>query len=93
MELPDGYRIRWGGSAEMMNDAVAEMGKAFILAILLLYMLLTAILESFKQPLLIMSTVPMALIGVIFKAYSTTPALTYFWYMFRYIFQIFFFKT
>ncbi|MCL2065311.1 MAG: efflux RND transporter permease subunit [Candidatus Cloacimonetes bacterium] len=71
MELPDGYRIRWGGSAEMMNDAVAEMGKAFILAILLLYMLLTAILESFKQPLLIMSTVPMALIGVIFIQFIT----------------------
>ena len=71
MELPDGYRIRWGGSAEMMNDAVSEMGKAFILAILLLYMLLTAILESYKQPLLIMSTVPMALIGVIFIQFVT----------------------
>ncbi|MCL2064753.1 MAG: efflux RND transporter permease subunit [Candidatus Cloacimonetes bacterium] len=71
IEIPVGYNVRWGGSAESMNESVVEMGKAFIIAILLLYMLLTAILESFKQPILIMSSIPFALTGVFLILYIT----------------------
>lgn len=71
IKMPDGYRIQWGGDAEMMQESVKEMGKAALLAILLTYMLLAAILESFIQPLLILSTVPLALIGVFFIQYLT----------------------
>jgi HAE1 family hydrophobic/amphiphilic exporter-1 len=69
IELPDGFSTRWSGSTEMMEESIFEMGKAAILAILLLYMLLAAILESFRQPFLILSTVPLALIGVFFIQY------------------------
>ena len=65
IDIPTGYAIRWGGNAEMMKDSVSEMGRAAALAILLTFMLLVAILENFLQPLLIMSTIPLALIGVI----------------------------
>jgi HAE1 family hydrophobic/amphiphilic exporter-1 len=44
----------------MMKDLI----RTLILAILLTYMLLAAVLESFTQPLLIMMTLPLALIGV-----------------------------
>ena len=71
LQLPDGYAIRLGGGAEMMSEAMDEMTKAFMLAILLLYMLLAATLESLKQPLLIMSTIPLALIGVFFVQNAT----------------------
>ena len=69
MDIPDGYSVRWSGNAEMMTDSVNEMGRAGILAILLTFMLLVAILESFSQPLLIMLTVPLALIGVFLSQY------------------------
>ncbi|MCL2063419.1 MAG: efflux RND transporter permease subunit [Candidatus Cloacimonetes bacterium] len=71
LQLPDGYAVRLGGGAEMMSEAMDEMMRAFMLAILLLYMLLAATLESLKQPLLIMSTIPLALIGVFFVQYMT----------------------
>jgi HAE1 family hydrophobic/amphiphilic exporter-1 len=64
-KLPAGYKVIWGGSAEMLGDMVSDMVKTFILAVLLTYMLLAAILESFVQPIFIMGTVPLALIGVI----------------------------
>ena len=70
IDIPDGYYIRWSGSAEMMQDSVSEMGRAALLAVLLTFMLLVAILESFLQPLLIMSTIPLALIGVILIMFS-----------------------
>ncbi|MDP2173770.1 MAG: efflux RND transporter permease subunit [Candidatus Cloacimonadaceae bacterium] len=65
LTLPPGYQIVWGGDAAMLNDTVIDMMRTFILAVLLTYMLLAAILESFSQPLLIMATVPLALIGVV----------------------------
>lgn len=66
--------LKWGGMSEMMGDTNADMGKAMLLAILLTYMLLAAILESFTQPLLILVTLPLGIIGVAFIMYFTgTP--------------------
>ena len=63
-ELAPGYKIDWGGSAEMMQETIIDMLRTFIIALLLTYMLLAAILENLTQPLLILGTVPLALIGV-----------------------------
>jgi HAE1 family hydrophobic/amphiphilic exporter-1 len=71
MELPDGYSFNWGGTSERMQENNREMGKAFMIAILLTYMLLAAILESFAKPLLILMTMPLALIGVVIILYLT----------------------
>ncbi len=71
ISFPAGYRIVWGGNAQMLKDAVIAMLQTFILAVLLTYMLLAAILESFVQPLFIMGTVPLALIGVVFALLAT----------------------
>jgi hydrophobic/amphiphilic exporter-1 (mainly G- bacteria), HAE1 family len=71
LDLPPGYRIAWGGNVQMMNEMVQDMIFAFFLAVLLTYMLLAAILESFWQPVLIMITVVLAMIGVILSLYIT----------------------
>ncbi len=70
-ELPIGYRITWAGDAQMLQETLIDMLRTFILAVLLTYMLLAAILESFSQPLLIMATVPLALIGVFVALFIT----------------------
>ena len=70
-ELPTGYRMAWGGSVKFMNEMIADMLFAFFLAILLTYMLLAAILESFLQPLYILFTLPLAMIGVFASLYYT----------------------
>lgn len=77
-QLPQGYKIVWGGDAQMMTDTLNDMIKTFLLAVLLTYMLLAAILESFAQPLLIMATVPLALIGVLLSLLLTGQALNIF---------------
>ena len=55
----------------MMNEMIADMFFAFFLAILLTYMLLAAILESFIQTLYILFTLPLAMIGVFASLYYT----------------------
>lgn len=76
INLPSGYYIRWGGNVKMMNDMFVDMAFAFLLAVLLTYMLLSAILESFWQPVLIMFTVLLGLIGVILALYITNTAFS-----------------
>ena len=69
MNLPAGYSMKWSGNVEMMNEMAADFGFAFILAVLLTYMLLAAILESFMQPVFILLTLPLAMIGVFISLY------------------------
>jgi len=69
LDLGGGYSVQWAGDAEMMMDTMLDMLFAFILAFLLTYMLLAAILESFTQPLMILGTIPLAMIGVFIALY------------------------
>lgn len=63
--LPSGIELKWGGDADMMNETMRNMAFAFILAVILTYMLLAAMLEKIGQPLLILTTIPLSLIGVV----------------------------
>lgn len=75
IDMPEGYKIDWGGMSEMMEENNIAMGEAFMLAIMLTYMLLAAILESFTKPILILITLPLAMIGVILALYFTGQTL------------------
>ncbi|MBP7461830.1 MAG: efflux RND transporter permease subunit [Candidatus Delongbacteria bacterium] len=75
MNLPYGYKLDWGGDAEMMDEMTADMLRTFLIAFILTYMLLAATLESFIQPLYIMITVPLSLIGVFGALYLSGQTL------------------
>lgn len=65
LNLPLGYSYKFVGSAQMMQESFAEIGKAMILAVVLIYMVLAAEFESFIHPLTIMLSLPFSLIGAI----------------------------
>ncbi len=58
-----GTTIDTGGSTRMMNESNAYIGQSLILAIVLVYMLMGALFESFLTPFVIMFTLPQALVG------------------------------
>lgn len=64
MDMPQGYGVFFAGQAESQAESFAELLKSFGLAIILTYIVLAAILESFIHPFTILMTVPLALIGV-----------------------------
>ena len=66
MDLPFGYSMALGGDVQEMNKIVDQMIFAFILAIVITYMLLAAILEKLFQPIVILTSIPLSLIGVVF---------------------------
>ncbi len=64
-EFPPGYDHGYAGAYEIMGEMQAEFGGAMLTAVVLVILTLAAILESFKQPWLILVTLPLALIGTL----------------------------
>jgi HAE1 family hydrophobic/amphiphilic exporter-1 len=61
-----------------MNEANAAFGEAGLIAVILVVLTLAAILESFKQPWLILVTLPLALIGVMWALALTGESISMF---------------
>ncbi len=74
--IPEGVEFSFGGTADMQNDMVSEFVVAIIMAILLTYILLVALLESFAQPFVILTTIPMGAIGVVLSLVVTNKPLS-----------------
>jgi len=62
---PTGYHYRFGGSTKDMKEAFAYAASALGLAIIFIYMILASQFKSFIQPLALMSSLPLTLIGVV----------------------------
>ena len=65
IELPEGVSINFGGEQEDMAENFAELIRTLIIAIVVTYLVVAAILESWIYSAVILATVPMASIGVI----------------------------
>ena len=61
--LPPGYDAKFAGDVERMQETQAALGQAGLTAIMLVVLTLAAIMESWRQPGLILITLPLALIG------------------------------
>jgi HAE1 family hydrophobic/amphiphilic exporter-1 len=62
--LPPGYRFVFGGSTKDINESAGYAGQALLLAVILIYLILASQFGSFLQPIAIMMSLPMSLIGV-----------------------------
>ena len=62
---PPGYRYSFGGSTKNMNESFQYAIGALALAIVFIYMILASQFRSFLQPLALMSSLPLTLIGVV----------------------------
>ena len=64
MEKPEGVTINFGGEQEDMSENFAELIRTLIIAIVVTYLVVAAILESWIYSAVILATIPMAAIGV-----------------------------
>jgi HAE1 family hydrophobic/amphiphilic exporter-1 len=63
--LPDDFSIVFSGEYEEQQKAQADFIMSIIMAIILIYMVMAAQFERFLDPLIVMFSVPLALIGVV----------------------------
>ncbi len=63
--LDDSFRTALSGESKEYRESSSSLMFAFVLAIVLIYLILAAQFESFKDPLIIMLTVPLAIAGAL----------------------------
>ena len=67
--LDETFRTALTGDSKEYRESSSSLMFAFVLAILLIYLILAAQFESFKDPLIIMLTVPLAIAGALVFMY------------------------
>ena len=65
MTLPEGVTINFGGEQEDMAENFIELIRTLVIAIVVTYLVVAAILESWMYSVIILCSVPMAAIGVV----------------------------
>jgi len=63
--MPPGYRYTMGGSSKDIQESLYFASQALALAVVFIYLILASQFGSFIQPVAIMMSLPMALIGVV----------------------------
>jgi HAE1 family hydrophobic/amphiphilic exporter-1 len=63
--FPSGYRYTIGGSTKDMQESLHFAAQALALAVIFIYLILASQFASFIQPLAIMASLPLSLIGVV----------------------------
>src|SRR5690606_30313352 len=73
--LPLGYQVDFIGEAREFGKTVGYMLFAFVLALVLMYMVLASQFNSFLQPVIIMVAQPLAMIGGVMALWATGHTL------------------
>jgi len=76
--LPLGYEVSMSGRAEEFGKTLYYMLFAFVVAIILVYMVLASQFNSFIQPFIIMVAQPLAIIGGVMALWATGHSLNIF---------------
>jgi HAE1 family hydrophobic/amphiphilic exporter-1 len=75
---PPGYRYSFGGSTKNMQESFTYAVGALGLAVIFIYMILASQFKSFLQPLALMSSLPLTLIGVVLALLAFRSTLNMF---------------
>ena len=81
MELPKGYKInelymeqptsesdftvKWDGEWQITLEVFRDLGAAFLVVIIVIYMLIVGWFQNFKTPIVMMVAIPLSLVGIV----------------------------
>ena len=63
------YLVEYGGEQEDTEKSLEDLKIAFFLALVMIFLILATNFQSLTQPLIIMSSIPLSLIGVVYSFY------------------------
>ncbi|AVR45066.1 AcrB/AcrD/AcrF family protein [Christiangramia fulva] len=63
-DIPDGYEVKFGGEIATMQESLGDLGIGLGLAVIMAFLIITPLFRSFIQPLIIILTFPLGIIGV-----------------------------
>ncbi len=76
LDIPKGVFVKVGGMNEMMQDGFGSLVTALLMGILFMFLVMAMQFESFLDPIAIMFSLPMALIGAVLGLYVAGSELS-----------------
>jgi len=78
MDKPAGVEVKFGGDQENQSKSFGELGMAFLTSILLVYLIMVALYDNFIYPLVVLFSIPMAMIGALLALALSAQSLNIF---------------
>jgi HAE1 family hydrophobic/amphiphilic exporter-1 len=77
LDLPPNVTVKaaQGGQQELMAQTLTGIGTSLILSVILVYLLMVALYNDFRDPLIILFAVPVAVVGAVFALWITHQTL------------------
>lgn len=63
--LPDGYSVEWVGEQELQGDALRNIFRYLPISVMLIILTLILLFNDFRKPLIVLSCIPMAFVGIV----------------------------
>ena len=76
LNMPQGFEIKQTGNVEQQKKTFSDLSMAFMLAIILVYVVMASQFQSFIDPFIIMFTVPLGIAGVLWMLFLTHTTLS-----------------
>ena len=79
-ELEDNYSLKWDGEWQITYEVFRDLGIAFLVVIIIIYILIVGWFQNFIVPLVMLAAIPLSLIGIVLghwmlNAYFTATSM------------------
>ncbi|MBX2941807.1 MAG: efflux RND transporter permease subunit [Cyclobacteriaceae bacterium] len=64
-EFEDNYTLKWDGEWQITYEVFRDLGIAFVVVIIIIYMLIVGWFQDFKVPIVMLAAIPLSLIGIV----------------------------
>ncbi len=64
-ELEDNYTIKWDGEWQITYEVFRDLGIAFLVVIIMIYILIVGWFQNFAVPLVMLAAIPLSLVGIV----------------------------
>jgi len=64
-ELEDNYSLKWDGEWQITYEVFRDLGIAFLVVIIIIYMLIVGWFQNFTLPIIMLAAIPLSLIGIV----------------------------
>jgi len=78
IERPAGVNYVWGGDKERQSEGFGTLGTAMIAAIILVYLVMVSLYDSFVHPFVVLFSIPLSFIGALLALALTNNSLNIF---------------
>lgn len=78
IQKPAGVNYIWGGDMENQSEGFGTLGIALLIAIVLVYLIMVALYDSFVYPFVVLFSIPLSIIGALLALALTNNSLNIF---------------